>query len=205
MSHTPAWTNSQQAMTMYNTDQSRGAQQPFESAHPRHGNADQRSQYDDGEQVVSLRPVGPREEVLGQDIVDDRGMNFYPGIHGAEGGAPQVMGAHGGGPNQHDFVGKCPSGELAAEDIADGNMRKSFRGAQVVNEQLPIFVGGDKPVAHLYPFHPVAPNLHRQLRLSQVVPGTQDRQRRKEILAALDDKRHPAHDTILITPQTEIA
>ena len=79
------------------------------------------------------------------------------------------------------------------------NMRKGFRGAKVVNEQLPSFVGGDKPVAHLYPFHPVAPNLHRQLWLVQVVPGTPDRQRRKEILATLYDKRHQAHDIILIT------
>jgi hypothetical protein len=50
---------------------------------------------------------------------------------------------------------------------------------------LPIFVGGDKPVAHLYLFHPVAPNLHRQWWLFQVVPGTPDCQRRKELLATL--------------------
>jgi hypothetical protein len=78
-------------------------------------------------------------------------------------------------------------------------MRKSFRGTQVVNEQLPIFVGGDKAGAHLYPFHPVAPNLHRQWWLFQVVPGTPDRQRRKELLATLYDKRHQARHIILIT------
>ena len=109
---------------------------------------------------------------MGQDIVDDRGMNLYTGIDGAEGGTPHVIDARGGGPNQHDFLGKCPFGEFAAENIADGKMGKGLRWAKVVNEQLTGFIGGDKPTAHLYPFHAVAPNLHSQLRLAQVVPGT---------------------------------
>ena len=139
--------------------------------------------------------------MLGQDIIDDRGMNLHTGIQGVkggEGGAPQVMGSHSYGPNQHDFVCKCPASELAAENIADGKMRKGFRRAKIVNEQLAGFVGGDKPVSHLDSFYLVAPNLHYQLRLAQVMPGTQDRQRRKEILAALYNERHPAHDPILI-------
>jgi hypothetical protein len=177
----------------------------LERAQPRYGDPDQRSQDDDGEQVETLRPVGSRDEVLSQDIVQHRGFDFHTGIHGAEGCAPQVMGAHGSGPNQHDFVCKCPSGDLAAENIADGNMRKCVRWAKVVDEQLPGFVGRDKPLSHLYPFHPVVPNLHRQLRLAQIVPGTQDRQRRKEILATLYHQRHPAHHTIRIAPHTEIA
>src|SRR5262245_49934772 len=123
-------------------------------------------------------------------------MNLHPGIYGAKGGAPHVIGAGGGSPNQHDFIGKCAAGEHAAEHIAERNMGKGFWWAQVVNEQLARFVGGDKPTAHLYPFYPVTPNLHRQWRLAQIVPGTQELQRRKEILAALDHERQPAHDTV---------
>src|SRR5262249_43258566 len=122
-----------------------------------------------------------------------------------EGGSMHIMDAGGGGPNQDDFVGKCPPGELAVQNIADGKMGKRFRWAKVVNEQLPSVVRGYKPLSHADAIHPVTPNLNGQLRLAQVVPGTDDGQRRKDILAALDGQWHPAHDTILIILQTEIA
>ena len=185
--------------------QSHGAQQPFEGAHPRQGNADQSAQYDDSEQVINLRPLGVRQKALGQYIVDDSGMNLHIGIPEAEGCEQPILDAHGGGPDQHDLAGECPTRELAAENIADRKTGKGFRRAQVVNEQSTGFVGGDKPVSHLDPFRPVALNLNHQLRLAQVMPGTQDRQRRKEILAALYHERHPADDAVLINPQIEIA
>src|SRR5438132_1588290 len=101
-------------------------------------------------------------------------MDLHAGIQRAQGCSPQVMGSRGGGPNQDDLVGKCSSSDSTAEDIADGKMRKAVWWAQIVNEQLTSFASRDKALAHLYPFHPVAPNLHRELRLAQVVPGTQD-------------------------------
>ena len=88
------------------------------------------------------------------------------------GGAQRVIGAAAVAPTSTIFVGKHPSGELATEDIADGNMRKSFRGTQVVNEQLPMLVGGDKPVAHLYPFTLPRPTCTVSGGFFQV-PGTQ--------------------------------
>ena len=176
----------------------------MQRAQPRHGDPDQGSQDDDGEQVETLRPVESRDEVLCQDIVHDRGLDFHTGIHGAEGCAPQVMSAHGSGPNQHDLVGTGPFGDLAAENIADGNMRKCVRWAEVVDEQLPALVGGDEPVAHLDSIHPMAADLHRETRPSQVVPSAQDRERREEVLTGLDDQGHPSKDTIRITAQTEV-
>src|SRR5262249_15286150 len=186
-------------------DQPRGEQKPPESTHPREGDPDQNSQYDDGEQIVDLRPLGSRDEVLCQYIVDDSRMNLGTGIHGTEGGAPQVIDSLGCSADQHNFVGKCSAGGLAAENIADGKMGKGFRSAEVVNEQLAVFIGGYKSGSHLDPVHPVAPDLDRQLRLAQVVPGAQYRQRREEVLAALYDQRHPAHDTIRVTSESEIA
>ena len=51
-------------------------------------------------------------------------------------------------------------------------MGKGVRGTKVVNEQLTVFVGRDKLLAHLEALYPVAPNLQCQLWLAQVVPGT---------------------------------
>ena len=101
--------------------------------HPRQGNTDQGAQYDDGEQVINLRPLGSCDEVLGQNIVDDSGMNLHAGVHGAEWCAPQVLDPHGSSPNQHDAVFECTFGDLALENVGDGNMGKSLRWAQVIS------------------------------------------------------------------------
>src|SRR5215510_12587067 len=131
-------------------------------------------------------------------------MNLHPRIRSAEGDGVHIMDAGGEGPNQDDFVSKCPSGEFAVQNIANGKMGKSLLWAKVVNEQSPGVVRGDEPLSHTDAIYPVVPNLNGQLRLAQVVPGTEDGQRRKDILAALDGQWHPAHDPILIILQTEI-
>src|SRR5207253_2378197 len=123
----------------------------------------------------------------------------------AEGRVPQIVGAQGGGADKHDSILERAARYLAPENVGNGDLGKRLRRAEVVDEQLPALVSGDEPVAHLDSIHPMAADLHRETRPSEIVPSAQDRERREEVLAGLDDERHPSENAIRITAQTEIS
>ena len=185
-------------------EQARGEAEPSEGAQPRQRRSHEGAQRDDGEQVEELRPLGSRHEALRQDTVDDRGVNLDAGIQRAEGRVPQIVGAQGGGADEHDSILERAARYLAPENVGNGNLGKRLRGTEVVDEQLPALVGRDEPLAHLDPIHPMAADLHRETWPSQIVPGAQDRERREEVLPRLDDEWHPSENAIRITAQTEV-
>ena len=132
-------------------------------------------------------------------------MNLRAGIERTERCVPQIVRSQRGRPHQHDAIFEYARGHLALKDIGHGNLCERLRRTGVVDEQLSDLVGSDEAVAQLDAFDAVGPDHHRESRSSQVMPGARNGQWREEIVAQLDDERHPAQDTIRIASQAEVA
>ncbi len=65
-------------------------QQAAEGGEPRQNGQDQQRQGDDGEEVEDPRPARARDEVSGQQVVDDRRLDLGPGIDRSERRAADV-------------------------------------------------------------------------------------------------------------------